>query len=127
MYSKSEVIRNMRIFVSKLLETNSLKSPMIAFAAPIISRIVDNKLGELEKCLNAIATPEGLIDIHSLVPEMVDNVMKCEPFIINTSFIGDIEIGGGFIKLNIPFVNKDLVLNRSDIELFRDIMLNKNQ
>ena len=127
MYTKSEVIRNMKMFVSKLIESNSLKSPMLAFASPIISRIANNKIGELENYLNMIATPEGLIDVENIIPEMVNNVMMCDPFTINTSFIGDIEIGGGVIKFNIPFINKDLVLNRSDIELFKDVMLNKNQ
>ena len=45
---------------------------------------------------------------------------------VNTSFIGDIEVGGGTIKLNIPFLDKQLVFNKSDLESFKEILISKS-
>lgn len=40
--------------------------------------------------------------------------------------MGDIEIGGGQVKFNIPFINKRLVLNQADLETLRDMLTTKN-
>lgn len=43
-----------------------------------------------------------------------------------TSFIGDIEIGGGEIRFNLPLTNKRLVLNTTDLETFKEMVITKN-
>lgn len=126
MQTKAEIIRNINNFVLTLLENNARKSPIIAFASPLVSRLAEKNINKLDFYLNALCDNEGKIDIENIVSEMVDKVMQCDPFVLNTSFIGDITIGGGQIRCTIPVVNMDLVLNRSDIELFKNTMLNKN-
>lgn len=49
-----------------------------------------------------------------------------QPFIFKTSFVGDIEIGGGAIKLNIPLTDKRLVFNMSDLENFKGLLTSKD-
>lgn len=51
--------------------------------------------------------------------------MDTRPFTFNTSFAGDIEIGGGTIKLNIPLTDKRLILNQVDIQNFRSLLIAK--
>ena len=46
--------------------------------------------------------------------------MTTNPFTFKTSFVGDIEIGGGEIKFNLPLTNKRLVLNMTDLETFKE-------
>ena len=58
--------------------------------------------------------------------EMITNTINTEPFIINTSFIGDVEIGGGLIKLNIPFINNKLVLNLQDLNILKEMLITKS-
>lgn len=48
--------------------------------------------------------------------------MTTNPFKLNTQF-GDIEIGGGYIKLNIPLTNKRLILNQNDIQNFKSLLI----
>lgn len=36
---------------------------------------------------------------------MMENLMTTNPFTFKTSFVGDIEIGGGEIKFNLPLKN----------------------
>ena len=56
----------------------------------------------------------------------MENLMTTNPFSFKTSFIGDIEIGGGQIKFNLPLTNKRLVLNMSDLEAFKETLITKN-
>lgn len=68
---------------------------------------------------------KGNIDIENILAEMMENVMTTQPFTFNTSVIGDIEVGGGHIKLNLPFTNKRLVLNMDDLEAFKEMLITK--
>ena len=63
-----------------------------------------------------LADDSGEIDTKALIPEMIQSVMNTKPFIYHTEFLGDFEIGGGFIKLNIPMTNNQIVLGRNDLE-----------
>lgn len=48
------------------------------------------------------------------------------PFTFKTSFVGNIEIGGGEIKFNLPLTNKRLVLNMTDLETFKEMLITKS-
>jgi hypothetical protein len=98
----------------------------VGIAKPIITRMVNNNIGKVTKTLNLIADENGNIDIENILTEMMDNIMHSNPFVYNTSFMGDIEIGGGQIKLNLPFTNKRLVLNTTDLETFKEILTTKS-
>lgn len=64
--------------------------------------------------------------VKGILSEMMDNLMTTQPFTIKTSFIGDVEIGGGNIKLNIPLTDKRLVFNMSDLENFKEMLITKD-
>ena len=54
-----------------------------------------------------IADKDGNIDTEAILTEMLDSVMKAKTIHNKyNSFIGDIEIGEGLVKLNLPVVNK---------------------
>lgn len=48
------------------------------------------------------------------------------PLTFKTSFIGDIEVGGGSIKLNIPLTDKRLVFDMTDLENFKEMLITKD-
>lgn len=73
-----------------------------------------------------IADKDGNIDIENILTEMMENLMTTNPFTFKTSFIGDIEIGGGEIRFNLPLTNKRLVLNTTDLETFKEMVITKN-
>ena len=68
-----------------------------------------------------IADESGNIDTQNLIPEMIQSVMTTKPFVYHTEFLGDLEIGGGFIKLNIPMTNNQIVLNRTDLDVLKEL------
>ena len=80
----------------------------------------------LGSSLELIADKDGNVDVEGILTEMMENLMTTNPFSFKTSFIGDIEIGGGQIKFNLPLTNKRLVLNMSDLEAFKETLITKN-
>ena len=90
---------------------------------PLITRALNKKFSEVTKLLDLIADDNGNIDIENILPEMIGNIMNVEPFIFNTPFLGDIELGGGSIKLNIPLTDKKLVLGEEDLKALKELLI----
>lgn len=116
---------NLRAYVATQLDTMSKNTPMIGFMKPIITRALDKNFSKVTKALDLIANDEGKIDIENILAEMMENVMNTNPFTFKTSFIGDVEIGGGQIKFNLPLTNKRLVLDMTDLEAFKEMLITK--
>lgn len=112
--------------VSSQLESMSKSSPVIGFMKPLITRALDKNFSKITKALELIADKDGNVDVEGILTEMMENLMTTNPFSFKTSFIGDIEIGGGQIKFNLPLTNKRLVLNMSDLEAFKETLITKN-
>ena len=116
---------NLRAYVATQLDTMSKNTPMIGFMKPLITRALDKNFSKVTKVLDLIANDEGKIDIENILTEMMEGVMTTEPFTFKTSFIGDVEIGGGQIKFNLPLTNKRLVLDMTDLEAFKEMLITK--
>lgn len=117
---------NLKSYVSLQLDSMSKSNPMIGFMKPFITRALDKNFGKVTKALDLISDKEGNIDIENIITEMVENLINTNPFTFKTSFIGDIEIGGGEIKFNLPFTSKRLVLNITDLETFKEMLITKS-
>lgn len=115
----------LKSYIALQLDNMAINNPIINFMKPLITRAVDNNIGKATKVLNLIADSEGNIDVENIMSEMIQNVLNAQPFTFNTSFIGNIEIGGGHIKLNIPLTDKRLVLGMSDLETFKEMLITK--
>lgn len=116
---------NLKAYITTQLDTMSKNTPMVGFMKPLITRALDKNFNKVIKALDLIANDEGKIDIENILTEMIGNVMSTEPFTFKTSFIGDIEIGGGQIKFNLPLTNKRLVLDMTDLEAFKEMLITK--
>ena len=116
---------NLRAYITSQLDTMSKNTPMIGFMKPLITRALDKNFSKVTKALDLIANDEGKIDIEDILTEMIENVMNTNPFTFKTSFIGDVEIGGGQIKFNLPLTNKRLVLDMTDLEAFKEMLITK--
>ena len=116
---------NLRAYVATQLDTMSKNTPMIGFMKPLITRALDKNFSKVTKALDLIANDEGKIDIENILTEMMENVMNTNPVTFKTSFIGDIELGGGQIKFNLPLTNKRLVLDMTDLEAFKEMLITK--
>ena len=120
-----ETIERLKLFLHKQVDSLALTSPLIGFSKPLIIRAIDNKMYKANGFLSMVADENGEIDVQSLIPEMIQSVMETKPFILHTEFLGDLEIGGGFIKMNIPMTNNQIVLGKTDLDTLRDLFINK--
>ena len=116
-----ETIEKLKIFLNKQISSFAINDPLIAFSKPLITRIVNNKINNINGFLSMLTDDSGEIDVQALIPEMIQSVMSTKPFVYHTEFLGDLEIGGGFIKINIPTTNKQLALSRADFEELKQI------
>lgn len=118
-----ETIERLKLFLHKQVNSLALTNPLIGFTKPIILRAIDNNIYKANGLLSMVADETGDIDVQSLIPEMIQSVMNTKPFVFHTEFLGDLEIGGGFIKLNIPMTNSQIVLGRADLDVLRETFL----
>lgn len=110
--------RYVDIQITEMAKTN----PMMGFMKPLISRAAYNAIGKADKALTLLADKDGNIDIGAILTEMTESLMTTQPFTINTSFIGDIVIGNGTIKVGIPYTERNLVFNSSDLQNLKEML-----
>ena len=120
-----ELTENLQKYVDTQLAEMAKTNPMIGFTKPLISRAAYNVIDKAHSGLSLLADKEGKIDIDSILTEMSDSLVNTQTFTINTSFIGDIVIGNGSIKIAIPFTEKNLVLSSSDLQNLKEMLINK--
>ena len=116
------IMTRLNNFVDKQLTSLSQSNPMMAFAKPLITRVVDNNAYKVEGMLKQIADKDGMVDVNGILSEMIDNVINTKPFKVNSGFLGELEIGSGKIKMNLPLVNRALVLSHQDLIELKDML-----
>lgn len=116
---------NIKRYLVSQIDVLSGSTPMIGFMKPLITRALDKNISRIHSALDLIADKDGNIDIENILAEMLDNISNMQSFTFNTTLMGDIEIGGGQVRFNLPFVNKRLVLDRTDLETLRDMLTYK--
>ena len=111
-------------YLVKQVEGIASTNPLIAFAKPIIVRVINNKISTITPFLDMLKDGQGNIDISGILTEMTTSVMDSKSFNINVPVLGDITIGNGHIKLPIPYTDQVIVLNRQDIEELKTVLTN---
>lgn len=124
--NKETFLNNLKQFIDLQIDNVSKQNQMVGFFKPIITRVVDRNYHKINNILGFITDSNGNIEVNEILDEMLVNLENTQPFSINTSFIGNIELGGGKIKVAIPYTNKDLILDSSDIRLFKEMLTNKS-
>lgn len=126
MITKQGLIANLKVFINTQLDNIAKDTPILALTKPLIQRGISNGVNKISGYLDFIADENGQIDIENILPEMINSVMSVEPFPINAGALGDIIIGGGYIRLTVPYINKELVFDYKDLEALKDILITKN-
>lgn len=109
-------------YIQKQLTLVSKDNPTIALVKPFLSRIVNNNMYKVDNMLKQIADKDGLIDIDGILSETIDSLISIKPFKMDSGFLGELEIGDGKIRLNLPIVDKVLVFNKEDLMNLKDFL-----
>lgn len=125
MVTITKLTSNLKTYVINQLDVMSKNTPIINFMKPLITRVFNKNFNKITQVLNLIADENGNIDIENILAEMTEGLINTNPFVFKNQIIGDIEIGGGCIKFNVPFTNKKLVFNMDDIEAFKEMLITK--
>lgn len=126
MITKQGLIASLKIFANTQLDKIAKDTPMLALAKPLIQRGLNNNINKVSSYLDFIANEKGEIDIENILPEMINSVMTIEPFLINAGTFGDIIVGGGYIRVTIPYINREVVFDHKDLEALKDVLITKN-
>lgn len=121
----NRIINKTQDYIINQVESLAKTNPFIGLTKPLLIRFVNNNIEKIKDPLSLLADKDGNIDIENIIPEMMESVMNTQPFTIHTSLIGDINIGGGQIILNMPFTDKNIILNREDLENLKNILMEK--
>lgn len=122
--NKEVLISNLKQYLVKQVENISSNNPLVAFAKPIIVRVIDNKISSISPFLDMLKDSQGNIDLTGIITEMTTSIMDTKTFSINVPVLGDVTIGNGHIRLPIPYTEQVIVLNRQDIEELKTMLTN---
>lgn len=117
------IMGNLQKFIDQRLTSLAMENPLLALVKPLAVRAINNNLYKVETLLKQISDKDGLVDVEGILSEMSDNIMKTKPFKLNTGLLGELEIGAGRIKIDIPMMNKSLVLNQQDLTELKDMLI----
>lgn len=117
------IMGNLQKFIDQRLTSLAMENPLLALVKPLAVRAINNNLYKVETLLKQISDKDGLVDVEGILSEMSDNIMKTKPFKLNTGLLGELEIGAGRIKIDIPMMDKSLVLNQQDLTELKDMLI----
>lgn len=123
MINIQQLTNNLKSYITSQLNIMSNNTPIIGFMKPLIIRAIDKNIDKVTNTIKLISDNEGNIDIETILSEMMQNVINTQPFVYKAPFIGDIEIGNGNIKLNLPLTDKRIILNQQDLQLFKEALI----
>ena len=127
MVNTLELTDKLKSYIVGQIDIVSKTNPIIGFMKPLITRAIDKNFNKVTKALDLISDEDGNVDVEGILSEMIDRVGDSQPFTVNTPFVGNIEIGGGLIKLNLPLTDKKLLFNMEDLESFKEILTTKQE
>lgn len=84
-------------------------------------RAIINNIDSFDKFINAIAK-DGKIDIEGIVDEEIEIIKSIPNFDFSIPVLGNGNISNGNITISIPFINKGIMFNQSDLETFRQLL-----
>lgn len=70
-----------------------------------------------------IADKDGMIDIEGIFDEEMEVINNIDNFNFDIPFIGGGNISKGIISLEVPYVNKIVALNQTDLEVLKESLI----
>lgn len=120
-----EIEGKLRSYICTQLTEIAKTNPSVGLIKPFITRALDKKIGQMRGTLDMISDENGDIDVNGILTEMITNVTEAQPFSVKVPALGDVEVGGGSVKIALPFIDKKMVLNSADLINFKNYMLRK--
>lgn len=124
MVERKVIIDKLVSFIDTKLSEMSASNPFILFIRPIVARAVNNNIAKVDSILKLVQDKDDNVDIEGILSEMVDNLVVAQ-IKKYPNILGGVELGNGSIKVNIPFLDKAIVFDSTDIEAFKQNLITK--
>lgn len=124
MIERKVIIDRLVSFVDTKLSEMSTSNPFILIIRPIVARAINNNIEKLDSVLKLVQDKDGKVDIEGILSEMIDNLLVAQ-IKKYPNILGGVELGNGSIKVNIPFLDKAIVFDSTDIESFKQNLISK--
>lgn len=112
MVKKDIVISEIVNYINSKLDAIYKNNPLVnIFIEPYISEAINTNISKLDSFLSMVTREDGMIDTDKILNGIMNKLVTT-----NINNIKGVSINNGDIKLDIPFINKSLVLNNKDIE-----------
>lgn len=121
MVEVSVVKQKLQDYIVNQIDILGESNPAIKLVKPLAKRAIINNIDSFDKFINAIAK-DGKIDIEGIVDEEIEIIKSIPNFDFNIPVLGNGNISNGNITLSIPFINKGIMFNQSDLETFRQLL-----
>lgn len=122
----TKLIDNLKVYIDTKINSLALNNPLLAFCKPLVARVIDKNFSKIDGMLLVLTDEHGDIDAEGILSDMIKSVTTLPPFPIHTEYLGDIIVGGGVIRLSIPFTDKQLVFNNADLEELKNLLTKKD-
>ena len=122
MIDRKVIIDKIVSFIDMKLSEMSASNPFILLIRPVVARVVNNNIEKLDSVLKLIQDKNGKIDIEGILSEMIDNLIVAQVKKY-PNVLGGVELGNGSIRVNIPFLDKAIVFDSTDIETFKQSLI----
>lgn len=136
MVNVTNVISAIDTFIDSRLDIVIGNNPLLSLAQPFIKRAVKKQVSEytgmIKQYAQYVSDKDGNIDIDSIFEEVTKRFNEMEPVKVPTENMGDVTIGKGELKLEIPIPSlfgsksKQLTFTTDDIMDFKSMIINKN-
>lgn len=110
-------------YILSQIDSLGATNPAIKLVKPLAKRAIVNNMDGIDKWLRKIADADGNIDIDGIVTEEIEIINSIDNYDFTIPLIGDGNISRGNVTLSIPFINKGIVFNQSDLETFRQLLI----
>ena len=114
---------NLKDWIDNQLDILSKSNPVIKYSKPIIKRVLNKQIQSIDKYLSFITDENGDIDVEGIFNETLVSLKEPDVSVINTSVLGDIELGNGQISMNIPLTDKKIIFKIEDIEFLKATLI----
>lgn len=122
MIDRKVIIDKIVSFIDMKLSEMSASNPFILLIRPVVARVVNNNIEKLDSVLKLVQDKNGKIDIEGILSEMIDNLVVAQVKKY-PNVLGGVELGNGSIRVNIPFLDKAIVFDSTDIEIFKQSLI----
>lgn len=109
-------------YLMKQIDTLGEVNPAMKLMKPLAKRVISNRIDSFDKFLNSISK-DGKLDVDGILSEEIEAIQSINDFDFEIPYFGTGNISNGNITLPIPFLNKGIMLNTSDLEALRQTLI----